>query len=74
MNRKKQNLNFEEQRKISNDINLSEQIKILLDIIEFSSINLELEKKSLNNNTITKDKNDVELEGKLNESINRKFQ
>jgi hypothetical protein len=71
--RNNQNLNFEVQRKISNDINLSEQIKIFIDLIEFSSINLEISTNELTNDTKTKDKNVNELDEKLNEYLKGKF-
>ena len=65
-------MNFEEQRKISNNINLSEQIKLVLDLIEFSSINLDITDKIVNE-TKTKNKNLDELDNRLNESLKGKF-
>jgi hypothetical protein len=62
-------LTFEEERTISNNINLSEQIKLMLDLIEFSSINLEIEKKTVNDETKTKNKNIDELDRKLDECL-----
>jgi len=62
-------LTFEEERTISNNINLSEQIKLMLDLIEFSSINLEIEKKTVNDETKTKSKNIDELDKKLDECL-----
>ncbi len=62
-------MTFEEERTISNNINLSEQIKLMLDLIEFSSINLEIEKKTVNDETKTKNKNIDELDRKLDECL-----
>ena len=62
-------MTFEEERTISNNINLSEQIKLMLDLIEFSSINLEIEKKTVNDETKTKSKNIDELDKKLDECL-----